>query len=74
MANVRWSYGLIGSIGEAILRSDMYFTDGEMTSFYRGRNYSLEGQGFPAWQMSDGLMDPSEKQSYGRTCILLMAN
>ena len=31
MANVRWSDGSIGSIGQAILRSDKYFTDGEMT-------------------------------------------
>ena len=32
MANVRWSDGSIGSIGQAISRSDKYFTDGEMTS------------------------------------------
>ena len=28
------SDGSIGSIGEGILRSDNYFTDGEMTQFY----------------------------------------
>ena len=33
MANVRRSDGSIGSIGAAILRSDIYFTDGEMTFF-----------------------------------------
>ena len=32
MPNVRWSDGSIGSIGEAILRSDKYFTEGEMHS------------------------------------------
>ena len=31
MPNVRWSDGSIGSIGQAILRSAKYFTDGEMT-------------------------------------------
>ena len=31
MANVRWSDRSIESIGQAILRSDKYFTDGEMT-------------------------------------------
>ena len=31
MENVKWSDGSIGSIGQAILRSDKYFTDGEMT-------------------------------------------
>ena len=33
MANVRRSDGSIGSIGQGILRSDNYFTDGEMTFF-----------------------------------------
>ena len=31
MANVRWSDGSTGSTGQVILRSDKYFTDGEMT-------------------------------------------
>ena len=32
MANVRWSDGSIGSIGQGILRSDKYSTDGELTN------------------------------------------
>ena len=32
MANVRWPDGSIGSIGQGILRSDKYFTDGELTN------------------------------------------
>ena len=51
------------------------------TFIYRWRNdvilytweWTLKGQGWAAWQMSDGPMDRSEKASYGRTIILPMA-
>ena len=75
MANVRGSDGSIGSIGQAILRSDKYFTDGEMTLLQSAREHSLEARGLQACQMSDGPMDrsdPSDKQFYGRTNILPM--
>ena len=31
MANVRWSYGSMGSTGQAFSQFDTYFTDDEMT-------------------------------------------
>ena len=80
MANLIRFSKLNFAIGEAIiLRSDIYFTDGEMTQFYGPwglRSKDLMRQGLPTWQMSDGSIDrpdPSEKQSYGRTFILPMA-
>ena len=57
MANVRWSDGSIGSIGQAILRSDKCFTDGEMTLLQNSREHSLEARGFasmPNVRWSDG--------------------
>ena len=57
MPNVRWSDGSIGSIGQAILRSDKYFTDGEMTLLQNARDHSLEARGFasmPNVKWSDG--------------------
>ena len=59
MANVRWSDGPIGSIGQAILRSDKYFTDSEMTLLQNAREPSLEARGFasmPNVRWSDGLI------------------
>ena len=64
-----------GSIGQAILRSDKYFTDGQITLLQNAREYSLEAREFQAWEMPDNPMDrsdPSDKQSYGRTNILPM--
>ena len=46
MANVRWSDGSIGSIGQAFLRSDKYFMDGEMTLLQNAREHSLEARRF----------------------------
>ena len=40
------SDGPIGSIGQAILWSDKYFTDGEMTLLQNAREPSLEARGF----------------------------
>ena len=57
MATVRWSDGSIGSIGQAFLRSDKYFTDGEMTLLQNAREHSLEARGFasmPNVRWSDG--------------------
>ena len=57
MANARWPHGSIGSIGQAILRSDNYFTDGEMTLLQNARKHSLEARGFasmPNVRWSDG--------------------
>ena len=57
MTNVRWSDGSIGSIGQAILRTDKYFTDGEMTLLQNAREHSLEARGFASMQnvrWSDG--------------------
>ena len=57
MANVRWSHGSIGSIGQAILRSNKYFTDSEMTLLQNAREHSLEARGFasiPNVRWSDG--------------------
>ena len=51
------SDGPIGSIGQAILRSDKYFTDGEMTLLQNAREHSLEARGFasmPNVRWSDG--------------------
>ena len=45
-ANVRWSDGSIGSIRQAILWSDKYFTGGEMTLLQNAREHSLEARGF----------------------------
>ena len=46
MPNVRWPDGSIGFIGQAILRSDNYFTDGKMTLRQNDRKHSLEARGF----------------------------
>ena len=80
MANIRWSDRSIGSIGQACLRSDRNFTDGEMTSFesYAVANKEPGQETLPRckWQMSVGPIDrsdPSEKRVYDRTDILPMA-
>ena len=68
------SDGSIGSIRQAILRSDKYFTDCEMTYLQSAIGSTvLKQEGLQEWQMSDGRMDrsdPLDKQSYGRTNIL----
>ena len=46
MPNIRGSDGSIGSMGQAILRSDKYFTDGEMALLQNAMEYSLEARGF----------------------------
>ena len=70
MAIVSQSDGSIGSIGQAILRSDICSTDGELRNFTEGESIALKGEASPALEMSAALMDrsdPSEKPSYGRT-------
>ena len=76
MAIVRWSDGSIGSIGQAILRSDKYFTDGEMTLLQNAREHTLEARGFASMtnvRWSDGSIRSIGQAIYnGRTNILPM--
>ena len=57
MANVRWSDGSIGSIGERILRSDIFLRMAKLRNFTKGESIVLKGEALPALGMvrwSDG--------------------